>query len=41
MYPNIARLRNMTYAFTLHVDVEVEFFIKSLMNPPDVPVKCD
>ena len=29
MYPNEARLRNMTYAFTLHVDVEVEFFIKS------------
>ena len=29
MYPNEARLRNMTYAFTLHVDVEVEFIIKS------------
>ena len=25
MYPNEARLRNMTYAFTIHVDVEVEF----------------
>jgi len=29
MYPNEARLRNMTYAFTIHVDVEVEFFIKT------------
>ena len=28
MYPNEARLRNMTYAFTIHVDVEVEFVIK-------------
>ena len=28
MYPNEARLRNMTYAFTVHYDVEVEYFIK-------------
>ena len=27
MYPNEARLRNMTYAFTLHMDVDVEFSI--------------
>ena len=26
MYPNEARLRNMTYGITLHYDVEVEFF---------------
>jgi DNA-directed RNA polymerase II subunit RPB2 len=27
MYPNEARLRNMSYAFTVHYDVEVEFKI--------------
>jgi len=27
MYPNEARLRNMTYGITVHYDVEVEFFI--------------
>jgi DNA-directed RNA polymerase II subunit RPB2 len=29
MYPNEARLRNMTYGITIHYDVEVEFFIKN------------
>ena len=28
MYPNEARLRNMTYGMTIHYDVEVEFFIE-------------
>ena len=28
MYPNEARLRNMTYAFTIHFDLEIEFKIK-------------
>ncbi len=27
MYPNIARLKNMTYAITIHYDVDVEFII--------------
>jgi DNA-directed RNA polymerase II subunit RPB2 len=28
MYPNEARLRNMTYATTIHYDVEVEFIMR-------------
>jgi DNA-directed RNA polymerase II subunit RPB2 len=29
MYPNEARLRNMTYATTIHYDVDVEFIMRS------------
>jgi len=31
MYPNEARLRNMTYGITIHYDVLLEFYI----TPPD------
>jgi DNA-directed RNA polymerase II subunit RPB2 len=27
MYPNIARLRNMTYGFTIHYDIDIEYTI--------------
>jgi len=30
MYPNIARLRNMTYGFSIHYDVDVEFVIRKV-----------
>ena len=29
MYPNEARLRNMTYGITIHYDVELEFYIST------------
>ena len=35
MYPNEARLRNMTYGMTLHVDVEVEFI--DILAPGEAP----
>ena len=31
MYPNKARLRNMTYGFSIHYDVDVEFIIRKIM----------
>jgi DNA-directed RNA polymerase II subunit RPB2 len=30
MYPNEARLRNMTYATTIHYDVEIDFILREL-----------
>ena len=35
MYPNEARLRNMTYAMTVHYDVEVEFI--DILEPGEAP----
>ena len=35
MYPNEARLRNMTYAMTIHYDVEVEFI--DILSPGEAP----
>lgn len=34
MYPNEARLRNMTYGVTIHYDVDVEFIIRDFENKP-------
>ena len=29
MFPNEARLRDMTYGFTVHYDIEIDFVIKN------------
>ena len=34
MYPNEARLRNMTYGITIHYDVDLEFFIAEICAYP-------
>ena len=34
MYPNEARLRNMTYGVTIHYDVEVDIIIRDFENNP-------
>ena len=36
MFPNEARLRNMTYGFTIHYDLEAEFIIKKGEAEPEV-----
>ena len=35
MYPNIARLRNMTYAITIHYDIDVEYIIHNKEQTDD------
>ena len=39
MYPNEARLRNMTYAMTVHYDVDLEFIY--LLSPGETPKNLD
>jgi len=39
MLPNEARLRNMTYGFSIHYDVDVEFNIYDPESPHEAPVE--
>ena len=39
MFPNECRLRNMTYASTIHFDVEIEY--ERILRNDDVPTKLD
>jgi DNA-directed RNA polymerase II subunit RPB2 len=40
MFPNDARLRNMTYGITIHYDVDVEFiFYLNKDDPEEMPIK--
>ena len=43
MYPNEARLRNMTYAITIHYDVDIDFFIHNddATGESDASIKHD
>ena len=39
MYPNEARLRDMTYGITIHYDIEVEY--TRILGPDDIPTEVD
>lgn len=40
MFPNEARLRNMTYSMTIHYDVEIEI-LNTIDNEDDIMINCD